>query len=149
MYRFTGLFNFSNGTWDQFFQLYKDKRIVNGDWFDFNLSWWQHKDLNFFFVTYEEMKKDIRMVLQNLSKFLNKPLTDQLIHSIIEHTSFDHMKENKMVNYEAAVKENGDSKFMRKGQVGDWVNYFSKEQSDLCDAQLEEKLSGTSLKFDT
>ena len=39
------------------------------------------------------------------------------------------------------------SKFVRKGQIGDWVNYFSDEQAAFVDEQLLEKLQDTGLQF--
>ncbi len=125
--------------------------LVHGDWFDFNLGWWKHKDdPKFLFVTYEEMKKDIRAIILKLCQFLDKQLEPGLINAIIKHTSFKEMKHNKMVNYKFVPNEgiNQDiSPFMRKGIIGDWRSHFSAEQNLFYDELLKEKLAGTGLKF--
>lgn len=38
-------------------------------------------------------------------------------------------------------------KFMRKGEVGDWRNYFSLAQSDFFDALYADKTKGCALDF--
>ncbi len=140
------------GSWNDFFEiLYKPNRIVNGSWFDYNLGWWEHRDdPKFFFVTFEEMKRDIHGVMDKLCKFLDKKLSPELVEEIVQHTSFNKMKDNKMVNY-SFFGENIDQKispFMRKGQVGDWRNWFTPEQDEYCDMQLKEKLTGIGLTFE-
>ena len=148
-YRAIKFFNFSDGTWEQFFSLYKDKKIVHGDWFDFNLSWWQHRDdPNVLIITYEDMKTDIYGVIKKMSDFIKKPISDEVLNKIVKHTAFDQMRDNKMVNYEFSSNlDTKVSKFMRKGQVGDWVNYFTPEQLELVDQQLKKKLDGTGLSI--
>ena len=86
------------------------------------------------------MKKDIRKIIDRICQFLNKKPSSELIDAIITHTSFDEMKKNKMTNMEEYT--GGKPVFMRKGQVGDWVNYFSEEQIAFCDTQIKEKIKG-------
>ncbi len=150
-YRAIKFFNFAGGIWDQFFTLYKEKRLVHGDWFDMNLSWWnQRNDPKILVIFYEDMKKDIHAEIRKISDFIGHPVSDETLEKIVEHTSFDQMKQNKMVNHEDVASKHFDpkaSKFMRKGQVGDWVNYFTPEQTEFVDKQLKEKLAGTGLSF--
>ncbi len=122
---------------------------MHGDWFDFNLSWWQHRDdPNVLIITYEDMKTDIYGVIKKMSDFIKKPISDEVLNKIVKHTAFDQMRDNKMVNYEFSSNlDTKVSKFMRKGQVGDWVNYFTPEQLELVDQQLKKKLDGTGLSI--
>jgi len=39
----------------------------------------------------------------------------------------------------------GEGQFLRKGQVGDWTNYFSKEQNARMDAWIERNSAGHDL----
>ena len=140
-------FGFDKG-FDQFFQLVEENKLIHGNWFDFNLGWWEHRDdPSFSFVTYEDMKEDIRSVIERICRFLNKTLKPRLIEAIIDHTSFAKMKTNSMVNYEffGAGMNFSESGFMRKGEVGDWKNLFTKEQNDRCNILQEERLAGTGL----
>ena len=110
-------FGFDKG-FGEFFELVEENALVHGGWFDFNVGWWEHRDdPNFLFVTYEDMKKDIRSVIERICHFLNKTLKPELIDEIIDHTSFANMKTNPMVNYEffSAGMNFFDSGFMRRG----------------------------------
>ena len=40
------------------------------------------------------------------------------------------------------------SSFIRKGEIDDWVNYFSKEQSDYVEAKFGEYLRPLGIKFE-
>ena len=94
------------------------------------------------------MKNDIHSVIETLCEFLEKPISNELLEKIVQHTSFDQMKKNTMVNYEfCKTMDQSVSKFVRKGQIGDWVNYFSDEQSTHVNAQLKEKLQKSGLHF--
>lgn len=139
------------GSFDDFIEMNKQSVLGYGDWFDFNLGWWKHKDdPRFLFVTYEDMKKNIKEVISKLCTFLGKQLNQEVVDAIIEHTSFEEMKHNKMVNFEFVPKVGINqeiSPFMRKGIVGDWVNHFSAEQNQFYDELLKEKLAGTGLTF--
>ena len=127
----------SNGTWEEFFDRFKTDKLVHGNYFDVQLSWWAYKDdprVKIFH--YEDMLKDPERAVRNVAAFLEKDLSDDLIHKIVERTSFKSMKSNTMVNYStlpSAAMNHDISPFMRKGQVGDWKNYFTEEQRDYVD----------------
>ena len=123
-----------NGSFDEFFDMYKRQDLLFGNPTDHAISWWEHKDEdNFMFTTYEEMKEDIRGVIKKIAAFLNKELTDEIVEKIVEHTSFEKMKANPMSNRSEVVEN-----FIRKGIVGDWVNYMSEDQRALVDCRVKE-----------
>ena len=131
------------GTFSDFFELYKKKRIVHGDPFDFSIGWWKHKDEeNCFFTSYEEMKKDIRAVIRQVAAFLEKELSDEVVEAIVAHTAFDQMKTNEMVNKSHSIPD-----FMRKGVVGDWANHFTEEQAKIVDEKEKEVEKEYGIKF--
>lgn len=78
-----------------------------------------------------------------LSKFLEKDISDENINKIIEWCSYKNMKSNDSVNYEW-YKEFGmfkkDGNFFRKGEIGDWLNHFSKDMSCIFDKVIEMNL---------
>ena len=92
------------------------------------------------------MSKDIRNVINKICTFLNKQLTASTIDQIIEQTKFTNMKKNPMTNYSFSKSvDQSKSPFMRKGEVGDWVNMFTEEQSQFYDQLVLDRLSGTGL----
>ena len=77
-------------------------------------------------------------------------LTPSEISSIVEQTTFDAMKANPAANVswvKAFPNKGVTTEFMRKGQVGDWRNYFTDEQSARVDEEVKKKLDGTGLEF--
>ena len=44
-------------------------------------------------------------------------------------------------------RKQNSSKFMRKGEVGDWKNYFTDKQNEEFDKQYAEKMKESGLEF--
>ncbi|MBN3325655.1 ST1E1 sulfotransferase, partial [Atractosteus spatula] len=83
-------------------------------------------------------------------EYLGRSLPDDVIDKIVDLTSFQSMKENPMTNYTFiphSVMDPSISPFMRKGEVGDWVNHFSPSQSEMFDEDYERQMSGTNIPF--
>jgi hypothetical protein len=123
------------GTWNDFFELFKAKHLLYGDYFRWYSSWLQHKDKpNVMLVKYEDMHHKMSDVINDVSTFLGKSLSKPVTADVIQHLTFDSMRQNDMVNFSNDAVFNVDiSPFMRKGKVGDWKNYFSEEQSSFVD----------------
>ena len=120
------------------------------------LGYWERRnEENVFFITYEEMKKDLQSVIRKVSEFLNKTLTEVDVANLAEHLSFTNMKKNKSVNNEdmvaACKRRYGNTEdpgqFMRKGETGDWRNYLSQEQLERMEEWEERGLKGTDFRF--
>ena len=82
-------------------------------------------------LSYEQMKKDPYTAVSTVSSFLGYKLTDEIIQTIVEQTTFDKMKTNPAANFSWSdeYRKAGSAPFMRKGVIGDWKNYLSTEQS--------------------
>ncbi|KAJ8035125.1 Sulfotransferase family cytosolic 1B member 1 [Holothuria leucospilota] len=64
-----------------------------GNWCDHALGYWKHRmGGHVFFVTYEEMKQDVRSVTRRLAKFLGKNISSDVVERIVEQSSFDGMR---------------------------------------------------------
>ena len=140
-----------NGTWDQYFNLIKEKRLPWGDYFEHNAQWYKfNKDRKESLVLiYEDMKKSPRDVVIKISKFLGYNLSDKVIDLIVEKSTMKNMgKDLNAILKESPHWKSDRSNFIRKGVVGDWVNYFSKEQSEYIDAKCREYLEPLGLKFE-
>ena len=68
----------------------------------------------------------------------------------MEQCQFKNMKNNPAANmaWTDKYRSNGTTiKFMRKGKIGDWRDYFSHRQSACLDEEVKKKMSGCDLKF--
>ena len=87
------------GSWDDFFELYKTKHLIYGDYFQWYSSWLQHKDKpNVMLVKYEDMHRRMADVINKMSNFLCKPIPQESIADVIQHLTFDSMSRNDMTN---------------------------------------------------
>ena len=142
---------FPHYEWDEFFELFMKGDVVFGDYFDHVLSWWAHKDDdNVLFLKYEDMKRDLPTAVAQIAKFINQDISKELVEEIAHRTTFANMKKDSSANYEEFrpfFKPTGTD-FLRKGEVGDWKNYFTPEQAARLDAVYDKKLKGTGIDLE-
>ena len=81
-----------------------------------------------------------------IAKFVNKPLSDDLISRIAEQCTFSGMKKNAASS--SAPTEDREASLLRKGVVGDWKNYFTPELNERFENEVLAKLKGSGLEFD-
>ncbi|XP_070560853.1 sulfotransferase 1B1-like [Ptychodera flava] len=137
------------GTWNEFYQLYVNNKVWYGSWFDHVLTWWQHRDdENVLFLKYEDMKKDPQGAVKSIADFLDVSLTEEAIDNIVEFCSFKKMKKNKAVNFSLITGSDDKPQFVRKGVVGDWMNYFTVAQNKEYEKIYEERMKGSGLDFE-
>jgi len=145
-YRMNEYFGCYQGTWSEYFELFKARQIGLGDWFDMVLEWWQYKDVyNIHFVKYEDLQRDLKGGVREIADYLGQPLTEEQLNKIVELTTFKSMR-HEMKGIEGLKDD--ISPFMRKGQAGDWVNYFTQEQNEYFDELYKRKMEGSGLAFD-
>lgn len=93
-------------------------------------------------------------MIRLMCQFLGRPLSEARIEQISRLCSFEEMRTNAMVNREQLpvpdLFDMSQSKFMRKGIIGDWRNHFSQEESDQFDQHYLGRLAtiGLDLAFD-
>eukprot|EP01095_Lingulamoeba_sp_RSL-Kostka_P017534 TRINITY_DN917_c0_g2_i1.p1 TRINITY_DN917_c0_g2~~TRINITY_DN917_c0_g2_i1.p1 ORF type:complete len:192 (+),score=51.64 TRINITY_DN917_c0_g2_i1:188-763(+) len=129
-----------NGDWEDFFERFITGNVMYGKWADHILSWWKVKERdNVLFLFYEDMKNDIRTEIKKIIDFLGIEVTDERIDHVIQRTTFNSMKNDPKTNQTDYKARNLDKpKFMRKGEIGDWVNYFTDEQNERFDEMYQE-----------
>ncbi|XP_063797702.1 sulfotransferase 2B1-like [Pseudophryne corroboree] len=122
-----------------------------GSWFEHVKGWMQMKDdSRFFFIAYEELIQDLRGSVVRICKFLGQELDDAQIDSVVEHSAFTAMKENKMSNWSLMPEEvldHSKGSFLRKGISGDWKNLFTVAQSEYFNKIYQEKMKDINTTF--
>ncbi|GFU26033.1 sulfotransferase 1C4 [Nephila pilipes] len=137
------------GTFEQFFQRFLLDRPTYGPFLLHNLEFWNHRhDKNVLFLFYEDLKKDLYGSLKKIAEFLNRNLSSKELDAIKVYCDFKNMAKNKST----ALSENSAidgkaSNFYRKGQVGDWKNYFTQDMILKLDEKITEVLKDSGLKY--
>ncbi|XP_027911935.1 cytosolic sulfotransferase 15-like [Vigna unguiculata] len=121
------------------------------------LGYWKESIANpnkVLFLKYEELKENANFYVKRVAEFLDCPFTEEeesngVIESIINLCSLEKMK-NLEVNKAGTFCGNFEKKYLfRKGEIGDWVNYFSQAMIEKLSKTMEEKLGGSGLSFKT
>ncbi|XP_013409999.1 estrogen sulfotransferase-like isoform X2 [Lingula anatina] len=107
--------------------------VPSGSWFRYMLDWWnsQKGNPNVLFITYEELSANDQKVVKKMAEFLNCTNTDEFYEEVARKCSFHSMKKSR----EDAMKI-----FFRKGQVGDWKNWFTVAQNEEFDKLFQEQM---------
>ncbi|XP_030640646.1 amine sulfotransferase-like [Chanos chanos] len=136
---------------NDFFGKFMEGKVYGNCWFEHVKTWYSHKDdMNFLYITYEDMIKDLRSVVEQISLFLGKHLTEQELANVVEHSTFHNMKHNPQANYQMVsdtLLNHQKGTFMRKGTVGDWKNHFTVSQNEKFDRVYQEKMKDLPLTF--
>ena len=138
-----------NGSWDQFYEVFKQKKLPWGDYFEHVADWFRFNRFrdNSLVLVYEEMVKDPKSHVIKIANFINTELPDTAADLIVKNTSFKKMSGSFNDKMKGIPSWNSErSTFLRKGKVGDWVNYFSEKQSEYVDAKCSEFLEPLGLK---
>uniref|UniRef100_A0A4W3GY40 Sulfotransferase n=2 Tax=Callorhinchus milii TaxID=7868 RepID=A0A4W3GY40_CALMI len=138
----------SSKDFSDFLEKFIDGALEFSSWFDHVREWYNHRDeFNFMYITYEEMKKDLRASILKICSFLGKHLDNEKLNTVLELCTFNTMKVNPMANYEKVPKKSNDGAFLRKGTIGDWKTHFTVAQSEMFDRIFQEKMKDFPLSF--
>ena len=91
------------------------------------------------FLKYEDMKKDLQGAIVNASNFLGcGKYSEDEISQLENHLSFTNFQKTPSLNKQRLIhhsekvgcsNQDEGAAFVRKGIVGDWKNYFSRDMS--------------------
>ena len=128
------------GTFDEFFQLFLRDEVAYGPIYRFYHELKESKELEgkLLIIRYEDLTNNFEREIERLSSFLGlEPLSEENMKRLKDHCSFREMQVNPSVNYEhwddLGLRKKGESRFMRKGIVGDWKVHFTPEQKERFD----------------
>ena len=119
------------GTFAEFRDRFTNDLVVYGPYREHVKGYLEHSD-TVLCLTYEQMHQDRASVVRKVAEFLDVALSEEQVEGIVSNTSFGVMKENPGTNFQQWNKTGfiTEGRFMRKGVVGDWKNYFTEEESD-------------------
>ncbi|KAM8809575.1 amine sulfotransferase-like [Eudromia elegans] len=126
-------------------------KVLGSSWLDHVTGWYSHaQDFNILFLTYEEMKKDLRSAVLKICNFLGRKLSEKEVESVVRQATFENMRKDPRANYEKIqghLKKDREGHFLRKGTIGDWKNVMTVAQSERVDEVLKEKMENLPIKF--
>ncbi|XP_015356023.1 amine sulfotransferase-like [Marmota marmota marmota] len=154
-------FHFSNwvarlkpsDTFENFMEMFLDGQVMGSRWFDHIRGWYEHRhDFNIQFMSYEDMKKDLRSAVLKICRFLEKELSEEVVDTVVKQASFQNMKTNPQANYHDIIKyeigmRSDKGHFLRKGTTGDWKHHFTMEQNERFDQIFQREMKDVPLKF--
>ncbi|KAK8464054.1 hypothetical protein PHAVU_011G111600 [Phaseolus vulgaris] len=134
-------------SFEEAFEKYCNGIMLFGPWWSHMLGYWKEnitRPNKVLFLKYEDLKEDTIFHVKRIAEFLDSPITqggesDTVIENIIKLCRFETMKDLE-VNKSGcvfSVVENKD--FFRKGEIGDWINYFSPSMIEKLSKIIEEK----------
>lgn len=126
-------------SWDKFFSDFMSGNVGWGSYFQHALAWEKKMDdPNVKIVTFEDLKQNLSSGVRQISSFFGFSLTEAQVEKISEGSTFNAMKKKSEKSH-----GNMTDVIFRKGQVGDWKNHFSPEQSLEMDEAFRKHLGGT------
>ncbi|XP_046353622.2 sulfotransferase 1A1-like [Haliotis rufescens] len=100
---------------------------------------------------YEDMKIDPVKSVKDIAKFLGLTTTDQFCEDVGLACSFKKMKkvdeEMKVPPSMKIWKDGVEGTFYRKGEIGDWKNWFTVAESEKFDIIWNEKMQDSGFEF--
>lgn len=136
----------NTGDFRTFAEMFMNGMVTYGPWWQHIAEYLKVKE-EIFFVHYEDLIISPKENIEKLAKFLGKNLTDFQIDIIVKASSFDSMKNNPMANRKVNTAYREDGNFIRKGKIGDWLNYFDLELSIKFDEVIEKHLLDKEITF--
>ncbi|KFV38770.1 Amine sulfotransferase, partial [Tyto alba] len=126
-------------------------KVLASSWLDHVAGWYSHaEDFNILFLTFEEMKKDLRSAVLKICDFLDRKLSEEEVDSVVRQATFENMRKDPRANYENLpddIIDKDKGSFLRKGTIGDWKNLMTVAQNERFDNVLGEKIKTLPIKF--
>jgi aryl sulfotransferase len=94
-------------------------------------SWWEIRELpNVMLLHFGNLKRDLAGEMRRIAEFLDIPVDEARWESILQHCSFDYMKQNatNSVPLAGAFWDGGAQTFINKGTNGRWRDVLSAEE---------------------
>ncbi|KAK6182404.1 hypothetical protein SNE40_010105 [Patella caerulea] len=93
-------------------------------------------------IRYEDMKMRPVEEIKKIADFLDIVCSEKMCLDIAKATEFSKMKQQKesLENKHLSAYKSGKEIMYRKGETGDWKNYFSSAEAESFDGYYRQKL---------
>ncbi|XP_016548651.2 cytosolic sulfotransferase 9 isoform X1 [Capsicum annuum] len=104
-------------------------------------------------IVIQEVKTQPKLHLKRLAEFLECPFSIEeenhgVVDQIVRMCSFENLSNLEVnKNGKSSASEMEYKVFFRKGEVGDWTNYFTTEMTEKLNHIIEQKFEGSGLRF--
>ena len=106
-------------------------------------TWWEIRDLpNVYMIHYQNLKDDMEGYMRKIAEFLEFEIDESRWDLMVEHCSFDYMKENATLSTPlgGVVFDGGAKVFVNKGVNGRWKDTLTDEDNAEYEAKALEEL---------
>ncbi|XP_041510586.1 amine sulfotransferase-like [Microtus oregoni] len=139
-------------TIEHYLEKFLDGKVVGSRWFDHIRGWYEHRhDFSIMFLSYEDMKKDLRGSVLKICSFLEKELNEEDLDTVVRQATFQNMKSDPRANYGNIIKKEigarSNGYFLRKGTIGDWKHHLTVKQNERFDMIFKKNMKNFPLKF--
>ncbi|KAK6178083.1 hypothetical protein SNE40_012914 [Patella caerulea] len=139
------------GEFKDYFESFLDGKVDYGSWFEYVKDWEktmaENPDLPILDCTYEDLKEDPIREIRRLADFLGVEKNENLFKSIAESCNIDSMRARFKGHFKFLSLEDGEKTFCRKGETGDWKNWFTVAQNERFDQIYKQRMADSKLKF--
>ncbi|XP_045162340.2 sulfotransferase 1B1-like [Mercenaria mercenaria] len=140
------------GKWEHFLPLFVHGKTEYNSWFEYVLEWEDimasNPELPVHLIYYEDLKENTLQEVHRLGKFLGVENKDGLFEAISEKCQFDNMvKDKKQYLAPNGAFLGAGFTFYRKGDIGDWKNWFTVAQNEIFDEIYSNKMKDSKHKF--
>ncbi|KAK8769599.1 hypothetical protein V5799_013935 [Amblyomma americanum] len=159
------MFNFRDGSFEDFFDAFMRGDFGYGDYFNHVASGYAlRNEPNLLFLTYEQLKKDTRSAVVKIAYFLGDYYgrrleeDNDLLKTVLERSTAEYMKnvlvldvqladpawktrrtETTVPSKSAYEGDHGRYCLVRSGKFGDWKSYFTPEQLRRMEAKIRDR----------
>jgi len=136
------------GSWDEFFEMFMQGKNLYGSFRDWYLDYTRviknnAETQNLLLLKFEDIVINMEGEVKKIAEFLDEVLSEEQLAIIVHNCSFKSMSKEGADNAMGSYAP----KFFRKGEIGDYKNYFSPEQFSRCEEHFAKVLKAEGLEF--
>ncbi|XP_052799244.1 sulfotransferase 1B1-like [Mya arenaria] len=137
------MYSYCNGQWKNWMRPYVQGKYEYGPYPAYLNEWQEVIEMGpgypIHVMFFEDLKMNGMKEIERLIQFLEIDISDSLKKDILDMCGFQKMAADKF-NKNAEQFFNGNFLFFRKGEVGDWKNWFTVEQNEYFDSEWKKQI---------